>query len=287
MTDIIKMINEENGNIVFAVELCKVLDSDLKFTPKDIMDCRQIGRECIKLDLNNNFLPNSDIITADLSEISVFSADHQKVFLRVEGTMLQTIINGVLRVKVDVLAPGAAEPRVSKNARSGSSYAILIRDHHKLQLPKEMEQFWSDRQRRILIANRQTEKVLQFSLFEWLDTNVTDGRVRAEVRSISQERTDIEIYTFRGELYVIEVKWLGINAANTKFDENRIKEGMDQIYTYLGRDPLATKGVLVCYDGRSEEDHKTKSEIDSKSVHMKGDYYVLYLPSETASEIRR
>ncbi|WP_017690445.1 hypothetical protein [Paenibacillus sp. PAMC 26794] len=287
LMELVKRINEENGNIVFGFELHEKLDSDMELVAEDIMHCRQSGRECIKIDLQNNFLPISDILVADLDKISNFSADNERIFIRVEGTVIQTIINGVIRKKVDVLAPGAREPRLTKYGRSGSSYALLIKDHHKIQLPKEMEFFWNDRRKRVLIAERQTEKILQNSLFRWIEQNLIDGRVRTEVHSISQERTDIEIQTFQGEVFVIEIKWLGVNAAKTKFDEQRIKEGMDQIFVYLGRDPLATRGVLVCYDGRHEREHSTNSVIDEKSKHMKGDYYVLFLPSETASEIRR
>lgn len=120
---------------------------------------------------------------------------------------------------------------------------------------------------------------------KWLSDNIYDARVVAEVGKISGvDRTDIELTSIEtGDHLIIEVKWMGINASNTSYNIERLKEGIRQICTYLEREPSAFEGCVVCYDGRDETEKGNASGLDIPmgKVH----YRVVWLESQSGSEV--
>ncbi len=100
---------------------------------------------------------------------------------------------------------------------------------------------------------------------------------------MGQDKTDITIVTINGT-YVVEIKWLGKNA-NTRYNEQRINEGLVQVGIYLNNDGEIICGHLVIYDGRSLQDHKAKSNWDSSLIHERcSSPKIIYLDTESPSK---
>lgn len=148
---------------------------------------------------------------------------------------------------------------------------------------QKLVSYWGDRKKRILAKGQDgTEKLFHHCLFWWCKHFVSDAlTVFGETLGLGQDKTDITIVT-EVALIVVEVKWLGTNGT-TEFKEDRIEAGMVQVIDYLNRDSALSKGYLVLYDGRSEEDCKTKRSFSSNHVKCESPIFY-FLRSETPSE---
>ncbi|EHQ88998.1 hypothetical protein [Desulfosporosinus youngiae] len=175
--------------------------------------------------------------------------------------------------------------RIGLNARSYRDYKLVIEEQGTKQLINKIDEIWIDRSKRILIANRQTEKILQNFLAKWLNDNIHDARVVSEVGKISGvDRTDIELTSISsGDHLIIEVKWMGINASGSSHDIRRLEEGIRQVCTYLEREPSALEGCVVCYDGRKESEKANTFTLNEPIARL--DYRIVWLESKSGSEI--
>lgn len=286
----VRELNTQVGARSVAFEVQTVgLDptNSVPATVQLISDQLEVGQELLLLDLDMSLQVHSESLLADRVDLCNYSEENQNVIFLVEGSGFIVIIKGVQKQYINVYAPGAREPRLTKYSHSCREYGLLIAEHHELQLRNEMEEFWADRTTRVLVGGRKTEWVFQKSLWRWLLINVSDGRVVGEVQKLSPERTDIEIQGLRGTgTYILEIKWLGKNRSGSsyRYDERQIKAGVEQVKSYLTRDQLVTKAVLVCYDGRDKADHDARKHIDPTDWVPRSDYYVLYLPSDSPSD---
>lgn len=156
------------------------------------------------------------------------------------------------------------------------------RNLYHIKQKKPLWGIWHDRNKRILIANRKTEKILQTFLAKWLSENIHDARVASEVGKISGvDRTDIELTSIHtGDNIIIEVKWMGENASKTSHDTEILEQGIRQVCTYLDREPNALEGCVVCYDGR-----QTTTEFSLDEPIAKLEYRIVWLESRSGSQI--
>lgn len=175
--------------------------------------------------------------------------------------------------------------RTALTARSYRDYKLVIDEQGPKQLVNKIDEIWADRSKRILISNRETEKVLQTFLFRWLSENIFDARVVKEVGKISGvDRTDIELTSIStGENLIIEVKWMGKNASGSSYDITRLEQGVRQVCAYLDREPSALEGCVVCYDGRKESERTILFTLDKPIARL--DYRIIWLESKGGSEI--
>ena len=175
--------------------------------------------------------------------------------------------------------------RMGLNSRSYRDYKLVIEEQGPKQLINKIDELWDDRNKRILIANRKTEKILQTFLAKWLSDNIYDARVVAEVGKISGvDRTDIELTSVStGDHLIIEVKWMGKNASGKSYDIDRLKDGIRQVCAYLDREPSALEGCVVCYDGRKDSTPNDTFTLDEPIARL--DYRIVWLESRSGSEI--
>lgn len=279
-------LREQAGGTVYMT--FEVYAADLEgpaMTVGDILGYRELGRECIVIDTNFRFKLHPELTVADEESVSQYSADNGTVMLSVVGSGYKVLINGVTRKYIDLVVPGAREPRFGRRARQARDYAALIDDHRQYQLPREMDTYWADRDTRTLVGGK-TEKVLHRSLWRWLDNNVIDGRVSGEVGKLSPERTDIEIQSVVGGefYYIFEVKWLGKNESRTTYGDEQISVGARQVREYVMENSGVTLGILVCYDGRSCEEYKTDQNVGQEDDHPRSRRFIVFLPSKAASD---
>jgi len=241
------------------------------------------GIECFQIDMALRFsltdLDNSEIVTVSdycyqnkVPALHVLGEDSHLYNIEGRSVAFYNFVHPEVRTRT----------RTGINARSYRDYKLVIDEQGPKQLISKIDEIWHDRNKRILIANRQTEKMLQTFLAKWLDENIHDARVVSEVGKISGvDRTDIELTgTFTGDNIIIEVKWMGENASSTSFDIERLEEGIRQVCTYLEREPSALEGCVVCYDGR-----QTTTEFFLDEPIARLEYRIVWLESRSGSQI--
>jgi len=175
----------------------------------------------------------------------------------------------------------------SRFFKNSNEISNAIQDHFNECVIYEKEvQYWHDKPKRILVAEihgKQTETIFHTSLYHWLRRYVSKLKIFAEASGFGQNKTDITVVDSNGS-YVVEVKWLGINANSTQYGQTRIDEGLCQIKTYLEQDPSLIGGHLVLYDARHEDEHKNNSMYNHEFKHCYCDSpLVLFLISDTPS----
>jgi hypothetical protein len=186
---------------------------------------------------------------------------------------------------------GDAPPPITGRAdwrRSWQELRTSLDEHFEHCVESEKGfRYWHDRKKRVLLVGPDgTEKLFHHSLFWWCNNFIIDAiDVHGEANAMGQDKTDITIVTEIG-LIVIEVKWMGQNANNTRYAQVRIKEGMIQVADYLNRNNRLMKGFLVMYDARDDQAHRTKSTYPKKCRHARCEHPIIYfLRSETPSEM--
>ena len=282
--EIFHQVYLENGQAVVAFVVDSQLTSLVKFSSDFVKNMINSDRETAVIDLHLAVNYVTELSSADRLVVSNYGEQNKKVILRLDGEILEVWINGFLRHMVNVMHPiSQKEKRVNKYARSYKDYKLLVDDHSAMRLINLMDEYWHDRGKRIL-RKGDTEKYFQKSLFDWLDSCLSDARPKIETRTNAGDRTDIDIYAhFEGAHYVIEIKWLGKNGSGTEYKQDKIIAGIGQIITYLERDSNLNEVYLVFYDGRPEEEHIKASDFDKALIPPKGECKIIFLESETAS----
>lgn len=257
--------------------------SSIAFEPNTLWGFVSKGIECFLIDIELRFclapLGNSESVT-----VSDYSYQNKVPALHVLGEDCHLYNREGRSVAFYNFAHPEVQTvrRMGKDARSYKDYKLIIDEQATKQLVHEIDVIWHDRNKRILIGNRRTEKVLQKFLRKWLSENIYDAKVVSEVGKISGiDKTDIELTSIQtGDSIIIEVKWMGKNVNGTSYDIERLKEGIKQVCTYLERDPNALEGCVVCYDGR-----QTSSKFSLKDPIAKLEYRIVWLESRSGSQI--
>lgn len=244
------------------------------------------GIECFCIDLNLR-ITIAELSSSEMVDVSDYCHSNKVPLLHVSGEDIHLYnVEGRSVAYYNFIHPQVkTRTRMGLNSRSYRDYKLVIEDQGSKQLINKIDEIWHDRNRRILIANRRTEKILQTFLAKWLSDNIFDARVAAEVGKISGvDRTDIELTSMStGDHLIIEVKWMGQNASGTSYDINRLNEGIRQVCAYLDREPSALEGCVVCYDGRNELTQNDTFSLDEPIARL--DYRIVWLESRSGSEI--
>jgi hypothetical protein len=210
--------------------------------------------------------------------------------------------NGVTAGRVSLDAPGSRPPTSSKFSRLGQDYELAIRDHYREDVKywQETDHWVKPRSKRTLRnglgIDTTTESIFHRSLHRWLDRNL-DADVRSEARTVDSDEPDIFIAVYGGNLFVIEVKWLGTNG-KTPYGIPRLTKSIGQLRTYLNKETHVSKGTLVVYDGRDRDkfDALVRTDDDPENgcamiekcktaeVPARGSCMILFLEDETASD---
>lgn len=205
----------------------------------------------------------------------------------VHGTYVYVILCGQIIYEGDVLNPSKKPPVGISFYRNASELPAAIVDHFEAHVHKQKGfKYWHDVSNRVLVAlPESTERIFQRALFVWLDTHIIDKiRIYAEPRGLGQDATDVTVVTVTGD-HIVEVKWLGKNAANTEYKQDRINEGLRQVAIYLNNDPRAIRGYALLYDARCREDHEKESAFNPADRHPNCEEpMILFLESETPSQ---
>jgi len=277
------------GNYQFVLILNNYLkryDSSILLSSELLWDFISKKQECFYINSELNICL-ANISDSEIETVSKYCFDNKVPALHVTGEGMSFYdIKGLSICYFNFVHPQVDKRnRLGLNARSYRDYKYVIDEQSAKQLVNKMDEIWADRKKRILNANRKTEKILQAFLFKWLYDNIYDARVISEVGKISGiDRTDIEIIdVLTGDNIIIEVKWMGKNAANTGYNITRLKQGIRQVCTYLQREPSALEGCVVCYDGRQESEKDNPFNLDEPIARL--DYKIVWLESRTGSEI--
>ena len=194
---------------------------------------------------------------------------------------------------------GSLPPTRSKFARRGDDYELAVRDHYRNHVKYwQQTDHWQNRKKRILrkkLGSKNTERIFHNSLFLWLNDHL-DAQVRSEPKTVESDEPDIEIASFSGKFFVIEVKWLG-SAGSTSYSRPRLVQAIGQVNTYLKKQTTVNKGTLVVYDGRKQEEFAALrhgdavedgcvqlNSCDGKRLIGRGSCLTFFLENKTASE---
>lgn len=277
-------VNVDIGHVVIAFVLKLNEEASIELTSTNIQEFVTRGIEAYSINEKHLLSISEELNSADRMDVGICGSEQNLLIFRLEGELLEVYIKGIMKRRINVVHPSSQEEiRISAHSRRCRDYVLAIEDHGKKGLIFKINKYWADRQKRILLSG-ETEKFFQMELFDWLDRNISDGYPKVETKTNAGDRTDIDLYSYQsGQHYIIEVKWLGKSQSGTKYDYNRIIEGIGQIRTYLERDISLNEACLVCYDGRPEEEHKNNSSFDMQLMPVKGKHKIIFLESKSAS----
>jgi hypothetical protein len=298
---------------VFQEDISRISQSTFAIKLAFSTDCTAIGAfdlstlsNALSKDINAFIInPNLDIVSydnlTDLSDASVsqYSKNSQACVLYVFGAEMIIFAKGYLVKHINIQKPLIKDPTRLNYGVDAHNYELAIKNHfQKIRFGGIHSDHWQDRDLRILRAKpTKTEKLFHMNLWRWLDANLNDADVLGEVQKISNDRTDIEIRVRRdGTLYIIEVKWLGVNENKTEYKEDRVRKGISQVNNYIEREKFQSEVCLVAYDGRSEDEFnaldyiccepgqwKEIRECQGEKLKDNGRGFVFFLESKTAS----
>ena len=214
--------------------------------------------------------------------------DTDKLFaLLVANTFVYKILCGKIIDERDVKGASGNPLVGSKWHRPIGDFDLLLKDHFDFYIRNEQGfHYWFDKNKRILLSGKHgTEEIFHRPLFWWLKNYVSNKlKVYGQPKGLGQDETDIIVVTLDGS-YLTEIKWLGKNESDTSYDQDQINIGLAQVKIYLDGDEQCVRGHLVVYDGRSHEDHKTKSTHDDSLRHVRCTIpKIIFLESETPSK---
>lgn len=238
-------------------------------------------------------------IVLDNETLSDFSAENVVIMVDC-GQYLEFYADGRCIKEIDILNPRSSPRQPTKLSRLAKDFPLIILDHYQKHVKyAQATEHWNDRDKRILrCAPQKTEFIFHKDLWNWLEDHKTDFIVFGEVNKLSPDRTDIELITIKGaKRYILEIKWLGKNANNTEYKEDRIEQGIKQIKQYLQRDRQTLIAALVIYNGRAEGEYQSLAAAaasfnedwcellkwGNENVPERGKCLVLLLDSKTAS----
>ncbi len=283
-TEFVRNNYARSGNNPYLLVFEESNPRSRKLNLKTLLDCLQKEKPVLYVDEGLRFVRAE---AGDVRHLGCahFTKQKRKLGIRVVNSYTWDFVHGLYTHEGDVLRPNAAEPVYSKFSHPISEFKQILQDHKAYAIAREqLVEYWKDPQKRILLSEpRGTEYIFHSKLFWWLDNYITDKlKVFGETRGMGQNKTDITVVTPSGS-HVVEVKWLGTNG-KSKYERERIDEGLAQINIYIENDNELVCGHLVIYDGRSLKTHQTDSAYDDSLRHSlcePPDF--LFLDSETPS----
>lgn len=257
--------------------------------PRAVMENVRRGKPVLYVNEELHLI-DAQVGEARITDCVAMTEKDSKLGIVVAGSYVWQVLGGKVVGECDVSRRRTGPPVVPKFYRPISQFDLILKDHMAHFVDGQQGvRYWSDRRKRILLAGPDgTEAIFHLSLFWWLRHFVADKlRVYAEPAGLGQDKIDIVVVTISGS-QGIEVKWLGENEKGTTYDQSKIDEGLVQIRAYLDNDDELVCGYLVVYDGRSLDDHITRSgHDDSLRHHLCEPPKLLFLKSETPSTIAR
>jgi len=197
------------------------------------------------IDIKNQFIYdyiNAQKLSKDQS-CPVFFIDYMTVHLCINGES-QVYIPNI----VDSTRKGVGTKKSFLPVRE---YRKLIEDQYQSMVYKQKcFTYWKCQKDRILMGN--AEVLFNKNLWWYLDQYILEGLVeRGSTISGIEDRTDIKISTFDGEIYIIEIKCLGKSeSSSSERSDDWANIGLIQLNIYLNDEKYAKEGILVLYDGR-------------------------------------
>jgi hypothetical protein len=255
------------------------------------------NKQLYEIDNHLNIISSSRLNDLSDTLLCKHTRDNNSVILFVlNGIDTKLYCRGMIIGEINSLNPGAA-PKINKRlGRSAQDYKYSLKDFYKERVRNNVTKHWKDQSKRILLGGK-TEDIFQFNLANYLQENINAARVIPKVKKISQDETDIEIIEHGGNSYLIELKWLGVNAAGTPYNESRIRDSFSQVKNYLEIDKEVIEATLVIFDGRTFADYNKLISVDEEIGHwkeiresmaetlpLKGKGFVFFLISESASQ---
>lgn len=247
----------EQSSFVIKLDFLAQAQQKSKLDISDVLKALNLGINVFVINAQLGIADYSKIDILSDASVSAYSREQNACVLYFFGREMRIFAKGYLKHHFNVLKPLIQEPKHISYRVDAHNYDLAIKEHFKkIRFGGIHSDHWQDRTKRILKAKPdKTEKHFQFNLWRWLDSQLDDADVLAEVHKITDDRTDIEIRVRRdGTLYIIEVKWLGINEHKTAYREDRIVEGINQVNNYIKREKFQSEVCLVAYDARKESD---------------------------------
>ena len=153
-------------------------------------------------------------------------------------------------------------PEISSYDRKGeirgrfnvADYRTIVNAHHTSELVGERGmKYWAKKSEWKLIASPEVH--FRKRLMSFIEQNTSGAKVDEECMS-NGDRTDIRIIELAsGQIYIIEVKWMGKSAGSNILDKlahDKANEGISQLDTYLKQEANSVVGLLVMYDARQD-----------------------------------
>lgn len=294
------------GEHSFGFELTQNAGGKSPLTPSGILKANRNGSVLIQLDRDLNVLKTKSLSCSKdnpADEVILSEASVDSVVAHYEGkAMLRFYANGFTSGRVNLDDPSTRVGRLARNRFSADQYELAIRDHYREAVKYCQDtDHWHNRHKRTLRSKlgrcKNTEDIFHRSLVRWLERNV-DGDVRSKPQHSSSDEPDIHITSFRGKLFLVELKWLGRNEKKTTHGVVWLKKALRQLTQYLDKQPTVWGATIVAYDGReralfdslisiddgTEDGCKTLEQFETEAVHARGSCLALFLESKTASE---
>lgn len=245
------------------------------------------------LDKNNVILSNvrGDVVNVvkgvyihDQVEAQNFSEKEDRLVFFIKYMEVHLFINGKVIHYIANIMRSSREGVETPESLPAREYRQLIKNQYDNMVYKERGfKYWKNKNGRILVHSPEIH--FHKPLWWYLDQKIVDGKVDSGATiSGTDDRTDIRILTFNGEIYIIEIKCLGkTESSPSEKSDDWANKGLIQINIYLKDEKQSTKGVLVLYDGRKKN---RKIIWDSKIVwnpKVDGNPMRFFLESESAS----
>jgi hypothetical protein len=278
----LNLTNTEKKNIINAKRILTALSGNTKM---------------IEINSELSTLSRTDFTDLSNSAIANYCLKNECTCIFVHnGTDITIYVKGIPAKEININYPLSTPRQNKKTSRSSKEYKLSMQDFYFNRVKPNITDHWYNKAKRILNGG-DTEEIFQRQLANWLDENIGDGMVIQKVKKPSQDETDIEIRAFGGNIYLIEIKWLGINQGKTKYDEARIRDSIFQLRNYLNIEPTVVDASIAVYDGRTldrfkqlkcvsncKDEWKELSECLTEQLPPKGNCFVFFLISESASK---
>ena len=224
---------------------------------------------------------------ADISSCSKLTREKNAFAILAADTYVYKWLRGIAIDEGDITGTHKDPLVGSKWHRPITDFDGLLADHRDNVITNEQGvQYWSDKQKRVLLKGQQgTEEIFHRALYWWLNHFVSNRlKVYGQPKGLGQYAMDIVVVTVAGSC-LIEIKWMGKNESGTYCGQDHINEGLAQVKLYLDAEEDCICGHLVIYDGRSMDDHKSKSTYNDQLRHAKCTTpKILFLESDTPSK---
>lgn len=302
LTEICSFIKKNSSSLGTIEYILKLNFENTQSTTKKIssawlLNAFQNHNKIVEINAKFSVLSNSKLYDLSNSGIANYSKNDNSTCIFVHnGTDLTIYINGFPIREFNINYPESMPSVNKKTARVANDYKLSLIDFYNIRVKNNITNHWKDKGKRILLGGK-TEDIFQDSLYSWLYENINDAIVSPKVKKISKDETDIEIIAHGGNNYLIEIKWLGKNEKNTTYDIPRLRDSIMQVKNYLKTDTKVLDATLLVYDGRpitefnkikcirnEDSDWKEIKKCSGQSLPLKGNCYIFFLISESASQ---